>query len=73
VDVLEAEHERLSGCDALNPLAHGPRDLLAGPIGLGRLLDARREREQVCDSLVPAERAQLLPRLLRRVVVDDPR
>ncbi len=72
VDVLEDEDERLHGGELLDPRADGPRDVLLAPLALDRLEDADREPEQVGDRLALARLAELLERLLERVVVGDP-
>ena len=71
VDVLEHEHERLCRRELLGPGANRPRDLLLAALAFDRLEHANRETEQVGDRLVLARVAQLLERLLDRVVVGD--
>ena len=72
VDVLEDEDERLHGCEAFGPFAHGPRDLLLAALALHRLEHARGEAEQVGDRLVLATDLQLLDGFRDGVVVRDP-
>src|SRR5581483_9056381 len=71
VDVLEDEHERLRGGELLGPRARGPGDLLLRALALDGLEDADGEAEQVGDGVVFAVGAQLLLRLVERVVVGD--
>ena len=71
VDVLEDENERLRLGELLGPLARRPGDLLLVPLALDRLEDAGGEGEQVGDRLVGAAVAQLLERVVERVVVGD--
>ena len=73
VDVLEAQHERLRLGEARRPFVRRPGDLLATPVARDRVEHARGEPEQVCDRVARARLAKLLDRLLRRVVLGDPR
>ena len=73
VDVLEHEHERLQVGELDRPRLRGPRDLGGRALATDRVEHARGEGEQVGDRLVAAARAQLLGRLVDRVVVRDPR
>src|SRR5919106_764187 len=72
VDVLEEEDKRLHVAERLHDLPRRPRDLLGASLALERLEHPRREPEHVRDRLLLAARAQLLERLLQRVVVGDP-
>ena len=69
VDVLEHEHERLRRRKLLGPGANRPCDLLLTTLALDRLEHADREAEQIRNGLVLTRVAQLLERLLERVVV----
>ncbi len=71
VHVLEHEHERLRLGELLRPRTRRPCDLLLRALALDRLEHADREPEQIGDRLVLAARAQLLLRLVERVVVGD--
>ena len=73
VHVLEDEHERLRLRELLRPRAGGPGDLLLRALALDGLEHADGEAEQVGDRLVLAARAQLLLRVVERVVVGDAR
>ena len=72
VHVLEDEHERLRLGELLRPGARGPRDLLLRALALDGFEHADGEPEQIGDRLVLAVVAQLLLRLVERVVVGDP-
>ena len=71
VDVLEHEHERLRLRELLRPRARRPGELLAAPLALHRGQDPGGQAQQVGDRLDLAGGAQLLERLLGRVVVGD--
>ena len=71
VDVLEQEDQRLHVGDPLHDLARRPRDLLRAALSLERLHEPCRETENVRDGLLGAALAQLLERLLERIVVRD--
>ena len=73
VDVLEHEHERLGSRELLGPGTDRPGDLLLTALALDRLEHADRQAEKVGNRLVLAGVAQLLERLLERVVVGDAR
>ena len=73
VDVLEAEHERLRLGEARRPLVRGPGDLEAAAAARDVVEHAGREPEQVRHRVARARLPELLDRLLRRVVVGDPR
>jgi hypothetical protein len=72
VDVLEPEDEGLRLREARRPLVRGPRDLLPAAWPRDVVQHARCEAEQVGDGVARARLAQLLDRLLGRVVVGDP-
>ena len=72
VDVLEQEDERLHVGDPLHHLARGPRDLLRAALAFERLHQPGGEAEHIGDGLLGAALAELLERLLERVVVGDP-
>ena len=72
VDVLEHEDERLRLRKLLGPGPRGPGDLLLVVLGLHGLEDAGREPHQVGHGLVRAAVAELLDRVVERVVVGDP-
>ena len=71
MDVLEEEDERLHLGDALHHLARGPGDLLRAALAFERLHQPGGEPEDVGDRLLGAALAELLERLLERVVVRD--
>src|SRR5919106_1305934 len=71
VDILKEEDKRLHVAERLHDLPRRPRDLLGASLALERLEHPRREPEHVRDRLLLAARAQLLERLLQRVVVGD--
>ena len=71
VDVLEEEDERLHVGDALHHLAGRPGDLLRAALAVERLHEAGGEAEHVRDCLLGAALAELLERLLERIVVGD--
>ena len=73
VDVLEEQDQRLHVRDALHHLARSPGDLLRAALAVERLHQAGGETEDVRDRLLGAALAQLLERLLERVVVGDAR
>src|SRR5262249_54024584 len=72
VGVLEAEHERTAGGEALGPLPCSPCDLLTTVVDPALVDEATRESEQVGNRFVPTDGAKLLASAVRRVVVDDP-
>jgi hypothetical protein len=72
VDVLEPEDEGLRLREARRPLVRSPRDLLPAAWPRDVVQHARCEAEQVGDRVARARLAQLLDRLLGRVVVGDP-
>src|SRR5262249_4677661 len=65
--------ERPSCGELLGPLAGGPRDLLLAAVGLDRLDQARRERKELGDRFVLAERNELRAGGPGRIVVRDAR
>ncbi len=71
VDVLEEKDERLHVRDPLHDLACRPCDLLRAALALERLHETCGEPEDVGDGLLGTALAQLLERLLERVVVRD--
>ena len=71
VDVLEEEDQRLNVRDPLHHLARGPGDLLRAALPVERLHEPGRETEDVRDRVLGAALAELLERLLERVVVRD--
>ena len=71
VDVLEEEDERLDVGERLHDVACRPRDLLRAPLALEGFEHTRGEPEDVGDRLLLAARAELLERLLERIVVRD--
>ena len=72
VDVLEEKDERLNLGDSLHHLARRPGDLLRASLPLERLHQPGGETEDVRNRLFGAALAELLERLLERVVVGDP-
>ena len=73
VDVLEEEDERLDVGDPLHDLACRPRDLLRAALAFERLHQPCCEPENVRHGLLGAALAELLERLLERIVVGDAR
>ena len=73
VDVLEEQDQRLHVGDPLHDLARRPRDLLRAALAFERLHQPCREPEDVRDGLLGAALAELLERLLERIVVGDAR
>ena len=71
VDVLEEEDERLHVGNRLHDLARRPRDLLRAALAFERLHHPGRERQDIRDRLLRAALAELLERLVERVVVGD--
>ena len=66
---------RIEGCDLGDPLHHlarRPRDLLRAALAVERLHEPCREAENVRHCLLGAALAELLERLLERIVVGDP-
>ena len=71
--VLEDEHERLRLRELLRPRAGGPGDVLLRALAFDGLEHADGEAEQIGDRFVLAVGAQLLVRVVERVVVADAR
>ena len=73
VDVLEEQDQRLYVGDPLHDLARRPRDLLRAALAFERLHQPCRQPEDVRHGLLGAAFAELLERLLERIVVGDAR
>jgi hypothetical protein len=73
VDVFEDEDERHRLGKLLGPRSRRPCDLLLVVLGLHGLKDACCKPHQVCDRSVGTAVAQLLDRLVERIVVRYPR
>ena len=72
VEILEPEHERLRLGEVCGPLLRGPGDLLTAPAAGDGVQHARCEAEEVGHGVARAGLAELVERLLGRVVRRDP-